>query len=40
MREVYTVRVEYLVVTSVTLIQSPLGTAKLPTKVVEAAGSD
>ena len=33
-------RVKYIVVTGATLIQCPLGTAKLPTEVVEAARSD
>ena len=41
MREVAIVRVEYaVVVTGAMLIQCPRGTAKLPTKVVGAAGSD
>ena len=41
MREVFVARVEYtVVVTDAMLIQRPWGTAKLPTEVVEAAGSD
>ena len=39
MGEVIAVRVEYMVVTGAMLIQCPRGTAKLPTEVVEAAGS-
>ena len=40
MRELNTARVEYIVVTGATLIQSPWRTAELPIEVVEAASSN
>ena len=40
MREINTVRVEYIVVTGATLIQYPSGVAKLPIEVVEVANSE